>query len=612
MLHRCVEFVSCVSILFVTVTAFAEAPRQWSDSTGAFTVDATLVESSDGNVTLKKADGSTVTVPINRLSVIDQNYLSKLAKQPARPVEVLTDLSCDDRAELAVGNPVLIEPVELLPVLEPDGADDYLAYKRFQVLAGQTDAYDKISRPIVIDRRAGVFALSIGRHKAGEPDSQRGRIGRAAYGSSTVELLVDAKETVDLLDHHVPSGRTLAVCGKGELYRGGEIVLLRDLAETPQVVLRRTLPGIDKPGFKPEVRWGAMLDVNTAVLLIDDTISVVDLVRNECLFSIEKIRAGAIPAVSPGGRYLAVPTGGKVDVINTRTGETLGSVSVDTLLTVTPLFDPSGSKLLLGYGNQVSVWSLAEAKMLTTLTTPNPLGETLGWVRRGLILTKLAGLIDTELGMSVWRYNLPPRTTTVPVVDGILMADASGSGLVLRTMPIPHSTFAKMRLALAKPSNMLVRPGTAVTVKVNVIPGVDPEEVREAVIKAAEKVGWRIDGQSKIELVATIGRGEKQELQYRFGYGNDAKVSTAELTPFTANFEIRSKGQRLWSRKTRNFVPPSVFLTGGKTLQEAISEYEKPDASFFEKLTLPPRIVRPDAIRGGGNSRIDSGRWIDY
>lgn len=163
-----------------------------------------------------------------------------------------------------------------------------------------------------------------------------------------------------------------------------------------------------------------------------------------------------------------------------------------------------------------------------------------------------------------------------------------------------------------KPANMLVQEGTPVSIAVKTIDDVDPNEVRTAVIKAAEKVGWKIDEQSKIELVATIGRGEKQELQYRFGYGIDAKVSTATLTPFTANFEIRSQGRTLWSRNTRNFVPPSVFLRDGKTLQEAISEYEKPDAKFFEKLTLPPRIVRPDAVQGSGNSRIDSGRWIDY
>lgn len=51
--------------------------RTWKDTSGRFEVEAELVELKAGQVTLKKADGSTVTVPVDRLSQADRDYLER-------------------------------------------------------------------------------------------------------------------------------------------------------------------------------------------------------------------------------------------------------------------------------------------------------------------------------------------------------------------------------------------------------------------------------------------------------------------------------------------------------------------------------------------------------
>jgi uncharacterized protein (TIGR03067 family) len=77
---------------FPLATAFA-APREWKDATGSFSVRAELVELKDGVVHLKRADGEVITVPVNRLSEGDRNYLSNRPKTkpvtetPAEPKE---------------------------------------------------------------------------------------------------------------------------------------------------------------------------------------------------------------------------------------------------------------------------------------------------------------------------------------------------------------------------------------------------------------------------------------------------------------------------------------------------------------------------------------------
>ena len=64
--------VACVS------SSIAEG-RTWKDTTGKFSVEAELVEQTDQAVVLKRADGSTITVPIARLSDADRQFLQVAA-----------------------------------------------------------------------------------------------------------------------------------------------------------------------------------------------------------------------------------------------------------------------------------------------------------------------------------------------------------------------------------------------------------------------------------------------------------------------------------------------------------------------------------------------------
>jgi hypothetical protein len=61
-------------------------PRIWTDATGTYKVKATYIESKGNNVTIKKADGKTVTLTIEKLSKADQEYVEQQVKaQAAKP-----------------------------------------------------------------------------------------------------------------------------------------------------------------------------------------------------------------------------------------------------------------------------------------------------------------------------------------------------------------------------------------------------------------------------------------------------------------------------------------------------------------------------------------------
>ncbi len=57
--------------------------RTWTDSTGVFSLEAELVEVTDGKVRLKKADGKIVSLALDRLSEADREFLNSRKKSSA-------------------------------------------------------------------------------------------------------------------------------------------------------------------------------------------------------------------------------------------------------------------------------------------------------------------------------------------------------------------------------------------------------------------------------------------------------------------------------------------------------------------------------------------------
>jgi hypothetical protein len=68
------------------VGAAASGLRKWRDATGTFEVEGQFVSSQDQTVTLKKKDGRTIVVPLEKLSDADRAFVEQQTK-PANPFE---------------------------------------------------------------------------------------------------------------------------------------------------------------------------------------------------------------------------------------------------------------------------------------------------------------------------------------------------------------------------------------------------------------------------------------------------------------------------------------------------------------------------------------------
>jgi hypothetical protein len=56
--------------------------RTWTDKTGKFSTDASFGGMAGGSVTLHKADGTTIKIPLDQLSQSDQDWIAARRKNP--------------------------------------------------------------------------------------------------------------------------------------------------------------------------------------------------------------------------------------------------------------------------------------------------------------------------------------------------------------------------------------------------------------------------------------------------------------------------------------------------------------------------------------------------
>ena len=79
------KWIACILLLSVWMvgTAAPTWARKWTDSSGKHTIEAELVDVVDGTVRLKRADGKVISLPLEKLSAADQQFLAKPAGDSA-------------------------------------------------------------------------------------------------------------------------------------------------------------------------------------------------------------------------------------------------------------------------------------------------------------------------------------------------------------------------------------------------------------------------------------------------------------------------------------------------------------------------------------------------
>lgn len=606
--------------------------RVWKDKTGKFQVDASIVSHDEQSVRLLKSDGLSIQVPVNVLSEADQLYLKTLREteepnpfaggipmsattSPGSSKVAATSTDFRDIDELTLGNQqIFIDIKEPLSAIAGDAIPTPYHFTAFARGMEKFDAYARISRPLVADAETGAMVFSVHRNgNAVSPDNY-GRLYFMSPKDKQPKLVYEDADTLMLVAYEPTRDRCLAVIGvDSPSDRGGDLLVIEGLKSgRPQFLSRWHLPEWQKPGFAPKVEWAAFVDPDRALVRVNDNLCLWTLSTGEPGFRVT-VRSGAKPAISGTAKYLAIPDSGGCKIVDVAAGELLGNIEFPGTLTPEVQFSEDGKRLAMVAGNQFRIWNLESAGVEAEETIASTCGKLYGWVADQYLLTQFA-LIDVEMRQPVWAYSLPPTDAVSIVAGGILLIEKGYDGSKVLGLPVPHPpvAVAKRRLQNVRPEMLAVAPGASVQLEFKATADVDISEMESALKEAVERAGWKVSPSAPVKVVATISRGETEKLNFRnIGSPSFGASETVAIKPYRASLEVVASGKVLWQSSTQNMVPMIIHRKSDETIKQAVKKFERPDPGYFSRVTIPPRIFKPEFQNPVGTSRVDQGIWKD-
>ncbi|QDV42270.1 hypothetical protein Enr13x_21150 [Stieleria neptunia] len=437
-------FILALILLIEFNAAFAEeGVRRWSDASGKFSVDARLAERTQTQVVLEKSDGRMLTVPIARLSQADQDYLAALSDSPPKRADEASSIDLlDPQAQVptlsATGPTILltqrVAPVSIPADPQPESVSSVPFVRPLQSIDSSTD----LCKPIAVS--ADTFAVTM--FKRHIPTGGAARLYRVQAQNRSPEVILQLKQALRFLDHHRPSGRTLAVIGsEGSGNQGGELLLLSGLAEgKPAAVGRAKVPKKVGQLSVPEIVKGRLIEADKAIVQVDDQVYVWSLADGRLLAHLVDVKTNF--SVSGSGRFLAVGVMGAAQVIDLAQRKLVATFEFPVQLSPHVAFSPDGTKLATLASRHCRVWDLTRAEVLSEQQLDAPFTNLFGWVGNDYILTR-GGLIQANTARKVWQYRFPSVTNVVPINGAVLFTQEIPVASLL-CLPLPHREFAEL------------------------------------------------------------------------------------------------------------------------------------------------------------------------
>lgn len=372
-------------------------------------------------------------------------------------------------------------------------------------------------------------------------------------------------------------------------------------------------------GFRPfeqeendnkQVRWAKLVDAQHMLVSNDrGRMVLVKIPQCQVVYSV-KTTSLTQPAVSAGRKYVAVWTEKGVAVLNAISGESLGIVGTGRGWMGALSFSPDGTKLAgseaISQSRLVSVWDLSKGGTVAEVLVPRMTQESaMDWVSPGFIMAGGEYLLDLNRCLVAWQYLNPHR-------EEVKMGDLDENYWFvteekdrLAYAALPHDA-AQKAIAAIKPEDMVLRPGSKVTVEVSTATGDDTvrRQIVDALKKRLESNGCSVAEGQAVRLVARVTTKAGKQIKYNvIGRLQD---ETANATDYEATLTLEADGKTAWEAKeTGTNGEHWVFSKQGETIQAAIDkQIPQFGVQFLTRAPIPKYVPKPKETIGFGSSRL--------
>ena len=302
--------------------------------------------------------------------------------------------------------------------------------------------------------------------------------------------------------------------------------------------------------------------------------------------AVYEIAEATDPGLSPNQQYLAVSTGHGYLLLDSRTGNHVGSFNIAGTMHAAA-FHPDGSRFAASCtgprGPSIVVWSMEDGSVLTEFPIQTT-AKSMHWCAGDHLLMNNETLIDVEHELIVWKYRLPPGNGahSAQSPDGrhwyITPKGASGAELIAATLPEPRVSefLAQKKLE----PEFLLQPGGQLSVQIN-IPDSGPgqEKLRQRTLQNLvakyQDTGTSVGGGSDLVIAMDLNEndtGKSQEL-----------VLQQTRSPFGAPIFNRLGGGEEISVPLKNIECKVTFTYQGKLLHEQKATYSNSVSGFFSE-----------------------------
>ena len=636
--------------------------RTWSDSTGQFKIEARFDSVQGDLVFLKKSDGTSIKIPLDKLSNADRDYVKQQASTPRNPFDtgektpsgtseatqpsgamLKNQLARSDWLSARALNLVMTGSWKPLQggTARPSAIPNP---KPFQI-PPKNDFFDNLAGK-VINTQAGVAGICYKNDgKMGQKQSaysclaicdlkRNGRvINRAIVPDEYVLLDIDNSGKLAMVRTAGQESRKNNIAeiwsiGGKEVVRGMQWIPFEQnhRAITNQPGNRTSgasgfgTQGFDTRGFgnpdmdhhpgfgninKPDgIAWGKFLGNNQALICsTEGMVSAWDLTACKVLWYIQTNKTG-VPALSPDGRYYAFSAGKSIGIVDIPQKKLVASINPPSSFSTHSLgfaFSPNMKMLAASTSTHLFVWNLANGELLREMKyigRGTALGGSIDWVDNQYVLVSGNCLIDAANLIQAWGFQ-----GGTGIVRGGYVWFMCGRVDMMGFIPIklPHpEMLAKLEKAKKDPNFFILKPGTVVKLDVSGIQS-DRNKVRDILTKKLQEKGFKAGGTGTIALVASQKLGEREEHSYhRFGHHKDM---TFNIQDYISELKFVYQGKEVWKRSNHS-VPSFLSASKDESFEKKIRETEKHTTNLFERTDLPQRLMNSENGTTFGSSSV--------
>ena len=589
--------------------------RLWSDESKQFKIRAAVLGFQGDNVQLYKEDGTEISVPIGKLSEVDQRYLEKAKAQAGPPVAPLPPLT-EFSQNLGFGFSAAWNLADNLSQLAPDPAPAFAQVPMAGVGFAKAHFFEDLIRVHPIGGSDGwTVAGTVDRM-----DKLPSRILWASLTSAQIKRvqLVPPAERLTAVD---PGTRQI-------------LTINPDSDNGPRLTLWTADPTLEQVVGK--VSWISSADgrrsswENWAAIVGPDRVLhewgkqkfvVWDTTANREVYRIDQESFfSARPTLSPGKRYIALPEDKRVRIIEAVNGKTLASLPVEGGSSAGVAFNTAGNKLAVLTRSQLAVWefgSSSDPQRYRADAIGTPFSATIEWVDDNSLLVNRETLFDLDLELPVWNYKAKTwevqkdsygeRTQTVlggKLCYAVTVGSSSQSAFIVGAVELPGPQVKETIANLDPESLWVIKPGHRVRIEVQC--GEFDAQVKNALMRQIEENGWVYDATAATVIKAEMGRSEPQTVTYKPMSGGSSSTQTVTVTPYFSRMELSYNGKVAWQAGGGSGLPGVIFMRPGESAQSQADAQQKPYPGLFSQTDIPEKIFDPTKKNGLGSSLISA------